>query len=893
MLVRPLDKGMGEAVARRTVFRPSDQDSWANVARRVALGNTLLGHPQTMQVEAELMTEAIASGSLLMSGRHLQHGDEQQSGRAIEVFTNCSSAAASFAKFYLLLNGSGVGRSYDDHMMVVNWQNGPNIRLGLSSDHVDFPKTPQALQDLAMSWGMDQSSVDSFAVSLNVNHLTVLNAISRGIEEDDDFVYLQVEDSREGWAHALERWETMAFLKDRRTLIIDWTPVRYKGAPIGGMQDRPASGPLSPMRAFWRVFNQVVLAPPMALWRQAMVVDHFMSEEVQVGGARRAARMSTKDWHDSDIIDFIEIKSKGGLWTSNNSITVDAEFWKLVAEGDARAKEIFDAATACSFINGEPGFINGDLLEAHGERQVYDDGSDFRSDRFQAKFGQSLLKALGERAQTCRFQYITNPCVTGDAVVLTDEGERPVSALIGKPFTAIVNGEKYQSLSGFWKTGTHQVYRIVTDRGSVRATANHRFKIHSGSWIETKDLVLGDQVVLANSEGCATVMTVEADGIEDVYDCTIEGIHAFSANGLMAHNCGEIVLHVLGAYCVIADVAPVFAFPGSLEEAIAVRQAMNLGLDDEQTHAKLREWDDNFHKAAKIATRALMRVNKMPALYQKEVERTQRIGVGLTGVHEYAWLRFGLTFDDMLSDKPEAAQFWAMLKHVSDSIKAESIVYAKELGVDPPHTVTTMKPSGTTSKLFGLTEGAHLPSMASYLRWVQFQGRKTETGEWAKASDPQLPAFEAKGYPMRQLKEYAGTTIVGFPTIPLISRLGMPKVVTAPEATPDQQYQYLRLLEQNWIGKQRGNQVSYTLKIFTDKVSLEEYRDIVLRNQPTIRCCSVMPTKPDSQMGYEYLPEQAVTLEEMAAIVANIKDDDLKQDIDINTLLCSSGACPI
>jgi hypothetical protein len=199
----------------------------------------------------------------------------------------------------------------------------------------------------------------------------------------------------------------------------------------------------------------------------------------------------------------------------------------------------------------------------------------------------------------------------------------------------------------------------------------------------------------------------------------------------------------------------------------------------------------------------------------------------------------------------------------------------------------------TTSKLFGLTEGAHLPSMASYLRWVQFQGRKTETGEWAKASDPQLPVFEAKGYPMRQLKEYAGTTIVGFPTIPLISRLGMPKVVTAPEATPDQQYQYLRLLEQNWIGKQRGNQVSYTLKIFTDKVSLEEYRDIVLRNQPTIRCCSVMPTKPDSQMGYEYLPEQAVTLEEMAAIVANIKDDDLKQDIDINTLLCSSGACPI
>ena len=767
MLVRSLDKGMGEAVARRTVFRPSDNNSWENVAKRVALGNTLLGNPATMQVECEAMTEAIASAALLMSGRHLQHGDDQQPRRSIEVFTNCSSAAASFAKFYLLLNGSGVGRSYDDHMMVVDWQDGPRVLMGLSHDHADFPKTPEAIRDFTRSWDLTKKGASVLLnSSLGIFHDLVKQAIAEGKFEDEDTVYLQVDDSREGWAHALERWETMAFLKDRRTLVIDWSLVRAKGTPIGGMQDRPASGPLSPMRAFWRVMNNVVLAPPMPLWKQAMVVDHYTSEEVQVGGARRAARMSTKDWHDPDIIDFIEIKSKGGLWTSNNSITVDKEFWDLVSAGDVRAKAIFDAATACSFINGEPGFINGDLLEKHGERQVYDDGSDFSSDRFRARCAQPLLKALGDRATTCRFEYITNPC-------------------------------------------------------------------------------------------------------------------------------GEIALHTLGAYCVIADVVPLFAFPGSLDEAIANRQSLSWGAGTEEIHAKLRAWDDNFHKVAKIATRALMRVNKMPALYQKEVERTQRIGVGLTGLHEYAWLRFGLTFDDMLSESPEAAQFWGMLHHVSEAIKQESIEYAKELGITPPHTVTTMKPAGTTSKLYGITEGAHLPSMASYLRWVQFQGRKTEGGEWDKGSDAQLSGFEAKGYPMRQLKQYAGTTIVGFPTVPLVSRLGMPKVTTAPEATPDQQYHYLRLLEENWIGKHRGNQVSYTLKIFTDKVTMDEYREIVLRNQPTVRCCSVMPTKPDSQMGYEYLPEQAVTLDELAEIMSKIKDDDLKQDIDVNTLLCSSGACPM
>ena len=50
-----------------------------------------------------------------------------------------------------------------------------------------------------------------------------------------------------------------------------------------------------------------------------------------------------------------------------------------------------------------------------------------------------------------------------------------------------------------------------------------------------------------------------------------------------------------------------------------------------------------------------------------------------------------------------------------------------------PMTVTTVKPAGTTSKLFGLTEGAHLPARRQYLRWVQFQGDQgRRTGAWAE-----------------------------------------------------------------------------------------------------------------------------------------------------------------
>ena len=117
----------------------------------------------------------------------------------------------------------------------------------------------------------------------------------------------------------------------------------------------------------------------------------------------------------------------------------------------------------------------------------------------------------------------------------------------------------------------------------------------------------------------------------------------------------------------------------------------------------------------------------------------------------------------------------------------------------------------TTSKLFGLTEGAHLPSMREFLRWVQF-----------RFDDPLVEEYRAKGYPIRELRTYSGTTIVGFPTAPTITTLGMgDALVTAGEATPEEQYEYLRLLEKYWIVgveedgvtplEDRGNQVSYTL----------------------------------------------------------------------------------
>lgn len=1243
---RSLDRGMGTAVARRTVFRKLDQEDMGNVADRVAEGNlAMVGLGRDSQ-EFAALRNAIATGSLITSGRHLQHGDAGQPNRSMELHTNCSSASLSFPLFKLLLSGSGVGRSYDDGMMVVDWGKAPNLKIVLDEGHRDYPHTTEQLYDFAKSFsrlpwdievpanndgemmkrpytfedfaGDDGAIADvvafrdkvmmnavprrvleeipvakrgyafwETAANDNQNGAVVWNKPSEISEEGIEVrvgktVYYRVPDTREGWAKAMELYESLAFEgRSDLTLILDFSDVRPLGAPIGGMQDRPASGPVSLMRAFHNVAVDVVKSARdngMDLWEQAMRVDHHLSVEVQVGGARRAARMSTKSWRDKGVLEFVAIKSQGGLWTSNNSIMVDAEFWERVREAKAaienlksgintaltskeaidatkleelgekvsgmdpltlHAWKVFVSATANAYINGEPGFINGDKLESMKtgiarQRPIVTDGSDFGSKRYQATWSKQLLATVSERALSVNFPMIVNPCVAADQWVLTSEGPRQVSDLIDVPYTAVVDGKEYDA-TAFWKTGEKELLRIKTDRGyEIRVTDNHKVKVERDrrwsfrrvdgklerdevkktfEWVEAGDLKIGDRLVIGDNRAAkldisapefdrgwlvgeiigdggynssnynaylrfwgenaqemadlayeiakdlprdyhapsaatgafrsndtwmiqgkmlsdlvsgliedktktplaelekqslsfqagvvrglfdadgsvqggvskgrsirlaqsnletlktvqrilvrlgiastiyenrkdagyknlpdgkgglreypvkachelvitrenmvrfadvigfydtlkaeamhmmlvlnargeyteswtAEITSIETDGVEAVYDCTVNDVHAFDCNGLIVHNCGEIELHVLGAYCVIADAAPLLACPFDF----TLYQA---GFATDEMYA---EWDARFEESVRLAARFCMRVNLMDSLYHREVARTNRIGVSLTGIHEYAWSRFGLAWSDLL-DEEKSADFWSMLARMSDAVKDEAEGYAKELGVEVPHTSTTIKPAGSTSKLYGLSEGAHLPARRQYLRWVQFRGMKANSVGWRKDADPLLQSYEEKGYRVRGLQSFPGMSIVGFPTVPLIVQLGLAdKLVTAPEATPEDQFRYLQLLEENWIGADQGNQVSYTMKIYTDQHSVEDFQNLLLEYQPTIRCCSIMPSKPDHEMGYEYLPEEEVDMDAFADIVANINDPELRQDIDMHSLQCASGACPI
>jgi adenosylcobalamin-dependent ribonucleoside-triphosphate reductase len=745
--MRELAEGIGVAVAERTILRKKFKGSkkeryetWGEVADRVAMGNSLLCPlAQDKVSEYKVLKRFIGDGKLITSGRHLQHGDQTQPTRNMEVFTNCSTSFTTFGLVYLLLNGSGVGRCYDDDLMLVDWDNAPNVLCVLDSSHPDFDSTAhESLRDAKHKYG-----------------------------GNPNVIWYTVGDSREGWGNSIEYLELLAFEKihSDKLLILDFSPVRCKNSPIGGMQDRPASGPVPLMNAFQRVNS--IKGAGMPKWKQAMYIDHYFAECVLVGGVRRSARMSTKDWRDPSIFEFIQVKRPiefqglsgkevqklrennkydSFLWSSNNSVMVDSEFWELLelkrrqkgynSELAKHARKVFQTISECGYYDGtgEPGLINVDKLVVNN---------------------------------------------------------------------ALIDSIKEDFLG------------------------SKKFQVQDGTAIYLKLLLK----ITKSKKYCMVV-----------------------------NPCSEIVLAIWGAFCVIADVC--FYHCESL---------------------------DDCERVVRAATRFLIRANTLDSIYSTEVKRTNRIGVGLTGIHEFAWSMFGFDFLDLV-DEQKSQVFWNFLGRMKRAVRDEAISYSKKLGVVCPHTDTTIKPSGSVSKLFNLTEGWHLPAMAWYLRWVQFD-----------IGNPLVEEYRNSGYPIRELKQYKNTVIVGFPTVPEIAKIMPPdRLVVANQATPEQQYRWLMLGEKYWIrgveengqhlAQDTGNQISYTLKYDPKNVSFEQFKEALLKYQSKVRCCSVMPFETNS--GYEYLPEEPVSQAEYLKISKSIKKT-LSEDIDRTHIDCSTGACPV
>ena len=201
---------------------------------------------------------------------------------------------------------------------------------------------------------------------------------------------------------------------------------------------------------------------------------------------RRGALMITMRVDHPDIEEFIDIKQDLDKVTKANiSIQITDEFMKAVKNDEdftlkftreetgetktktVRAKELFRKIAQANYDMGEPGMLFWDRIT-----------------------GYNLLSEDEE------FKLVgTNPCVTGDTLILTDAGYYPIKMLVGSEVT-IWNGYEWSNVIP-QVTGLNQPIRRITlsDGSFVDCTDYHKFILNDGSKVEAKDLKEGDALV--------------------------------------------------------------------------------------------------------------------------------------------------------------------------------------------------------------------------------------------------------------------------------------------------------------------------------------------------------------------------------------------------------------
>ena len=162
----------------------------------------------------------------------------------------------------------------------------------------------------------------------------------------------------------------------------------------------------------------------------------------------------------------------------------------------------------------------------------------------------------------------------------------------------------------------------------------------------------------------ATVEGLTPDGYEDVYDVTVDEVHAFDANGLYVHNCGEQPLPPYGC----CDLGPIIL-------TSFVRHPFGAGGEPAFDF-------DAFEQVVATQVRALdnvLDVTFWPLEQQRaESAAKRRIGVGFTGLGN------ALTMLKLRYDRAEGRDMAAQIaRRMRDAAYRASVELAREKGAFP------------------------------------------------------------------------------------------------------------------------------------------------------------------------------------------------------------------
>lgn len=280
---------------------------------------------------------------------------------------------------------------------------------------------------------------------------------------------------------------------------------------------------------------------------------------------------------------------------------------------------------------------------------------------------------------------------------------------------------------------------------------------------------------------------------------------------------------------------------------------------------------ENLEEVMRLSARVTIRMTLVEAelpQWNKVMQEDRIVGISLTGIMDMV-NKTGMSYEELKE----------LLKHLRQVVHEEGDRYCRELGIQKPELMTTIKPEGTLSNLPSVSSGVHFPHANYYIRRVRIA--KTDPLYHMIAAQGSYPIYNEVG----QSDEDCTIKVIEFP-------MRAPEGKTKYEARAIEQLELYKLTMEAWT----DHNTSITVHVRED-----EWEDVAKWMYDNFEYMVGVTFLPLFEETYPLLPFECTSKEDYEERMKQVKpidydllkklENDETQELIDND--CEGGACPI